>query len=358
MNIMKLPGLIDIHVHLRDPGQTHKEDFFTGTSAALAGGFVTVIDMPNNKIPIITIDLLKGKIKEAKKKVVCDIGFYAGTLGNNLEQLSVMEPYVFGLKLYCNETTGNFIINKKNLKKIFLSWESDKPIVVHAEENILPDVLKVVKETGKRIHVCHVSNKAQLRLIINAKEQKLPVTCGVTPHHLFLSEDDVTSLRSFVMMKPSLGLKTDRDFLWKNLKYVDVIESDHAPHTIEEKNHPPAGGHVSFGVPGLETTLPLLLTAVSEKRLSVERLVQLCFENPKKIFSIKTDINTWIEIDSKEEYSIDNKNIQSKCGWSPFHGWKVKGRLRKVVVRGVTVIENNNQLLISQGFGKIICPKK
>lgn len=349
--MIRLPGLIDIHVHLRDLGQTEKEDFFTGTSAALAGGFTTILDMPNNKNPVTTLDLLKEKIREAKKKIVCDIGFYAGTIGNNLEQLSLMEPYVFGLKLYFNQTTGNFIINKKNLKKIFLFWKSNKPILVHAEEDVLPDVLKVVEETGKRLHVCHVSNQTQLSLIIKAKEKKLAVTCGVTPHHLFLTENDIKSLKSFGLMKPSLGSKTDQNFLWKNLEYVDVIESDHAPHTISEKksDHPP------FGVPGLETTLPLLLTVVSKKKLTIKRLVELCFENPKKIFNIGTDKNTFIEIDEKKEYIIDNKNLKTKCGWSPFNGWRVEGKVKKVYIRGKKVLENG-RLLVKPGSGKIIKP--
>lgn len=349
--MIKLPGLIDVHVHLRDPGQTYKEDFFTGTSAALAGGFTTILDMPNNKVPITTLARLKEKIDIPKKKAVCDIGFYAGTIGNNLEQLKLMEPYVFGLKLYFNQTTGNFIIDKKNLKKIFLSWESDKPILVHTEEDVLLNVLKMVEETNKRLHVCHVANQAQLSLIIKAKEKKLPVTCGVTPHHLFLIKDNIKSLKSFGLMKPSLGSKTDQDFLWKNLKHVDVIESDHAPHTIEEKK----SDDPHFGVPNLETTLALLLTAVSEKKLSINRLIELCFENPKKIFSIKTDENTYVEIDEKEEYIIDNKNLKTKCGWSPFNGWKVRGKVKKVFIRSKKVFENG-KLLVKPGFGKVIKP--
>lgn len=349
--MIKLPGLIDVHVHLRDPGQTEKEDFLTGSLAALAGGFTTILDMPNNKTPIFSLDLLKNKIEMAKKKTVCDIGFYAGTIGNNLELLKLMEPYVFGLKLYFNQTTGNFIIDKKNLKKIFMSWKSDKPILVHAEEDVLPDILKIVEETGKRLHVCHVSNQFQLLLIIKAKEKKLPVTCGVTPHHLFLTKDDIKSLKSFSLMKPFLGTKTDHNFLWKNLKYIDLVESDHAPHTVEEKK----SGKPPFGVPGLETTLPLLLTAVDKKKLTINRLIELGFKNPKKIFSIKTDKNTWVEVDEKEEYIIDNKNLKTKCGWSPFNGWKIKGKVKRVFIRGKKFFENG-KLLVKPGFGKVIKP--
>ena len=347
--MIKLPGLIDVHVHLRDPGQTEKEDFFTGTSSALAGGFTTVLDMPNNKIPITTFEKLNEKIESARKKTVCDIGFYAGSLGDNSKELMKMEQYVFGLKLYLNKTTGNFIIDEKKLIKIFGDWKSNKPIIIHAEEDVIDLVIKAVKKTGKKVHFPHTTNQEQFEKIILAKKNKLPITCGINPHILFLNKNDVKTLESFALMKPELASKSDQNFLWKNLKHIDVIESDHAPHTIKEKNsdHPP------FGVPGLETTLPLLLTAVSEKKLSIDRTIELCFENPRKIFNIKTGNNTWIEVDEKEEYIIDNKNLLTKCGWSPFAGKKVKGRVKKVFIRGKKVFENG-KLLVKQGFGKVI----
>src|SRR3989344_563373 len=202
MKLLKLPGLIDIHVHLRDPGQTYKEDFYTGSSTAIAGGFTTILDMPNNKEPIISLNRLKNKIKEAKQKAVCDVGFYSGSLGDNLEELMKMEPYVFGLKLYLNKTTGNFIINEKKLDEIFSAWKSDKPILVHAEEDILNLVLISVQKAGKKVHICHVSNKKQLQMIIRAKTNNLPVSCGVTPHHLFLTNRDLDKLGTLGLMRP------------------------------------------------------------------------------------------------------------------------------------------------------------
>jgi len=153
------------------------------------------------------------------------------------------------------------------------------------------------------------------------------------------------------MMKPSLKSKKDIDFIWNNLNHIDVIESDHAPHTVEEKK----SEKMPFGVPGLETTLPLLLTAVFEKKLSINKLIEMCFENPKRIFNIKTDDNTWIEVDEKEEYIIDNKNLKTKCGWSPFNGWKVKGRVKRVFIRGKKVFEDG-KLLVKPGFGKVLKP--
>lgn len=346
--MIRLPGLIDVHVHLRDPGQIKKEDFFTGTSAALAGGFTTVIDMPNNKKPVITLKSLKEKINLAKKKTVCDIGFYAGSLGENLEQLMIMEPYVFGLKLYLNKTTGNYLIDIEKLEKIFDSWKSEKPILFHAESNIISDVLKLAKRKKKKIHICHVSSISELKAIISAKKQKTRVTCGVTPHHLFLTVRYTKKLGSFAMMKPPVS-RGFSEFVWKNLKYIDVIESDHAPHTINEKKsqNPPSG------VPNLETTLPLLLTAVSEKKLTMEKIIELCYKNPKYIFDIPIDKNTYVEIDEKKEYVIDNKNLKTKCGWSPYHGWRVKGKVRKVLIRGKKVFEND-RLLVKPGTGKYV----
>ncbi len=349
--MIKLPGLIDVHVHFRDPGQTYKEDFFTGTSAALAGGFTTILDMPNNKIPITSIESLKEKQKIAGEKTVCDIGFYFGSLGENLKDFKKVYSEVFGLKIYLNQTTGNYIVNEKVFKKICEAWPKGKPILLHAEADVIEQMIEIAGQGGQRIHICHISSEKEFRTIINAKKKGYSVTCGVTPHHLFLTISDEKKLGPYGMMKPSLKSKKDADFIWKNLEYIDVIESDHAPHTIEEKK----SVKIPFGVPGLETTLPLLLTAVSEKKLSINRLIELCYKNPKKIFNIKTDKNTYVEIDEKEEYIIDNKKLLTKCGWSPFAGWRVKGKVKNVYIRGEKVFEDG-KLLVKAGFGKVRRP--
>ena len=204
---------------------------------------------------------------------------------------------MLGLKLYLNQTTGNFLINKEKLESIFTAWSTalhsnrlhadTKPILVHAEDNMLNVVVELAKKFGNKLHVCHISNAFDLRQIIKAKEQGLKITCGVTPHHLFLTENDAKRLGAFGKMKPPLQNKKDQEFLWENLKFIDVIESDHAPHTIEEKE----GETPPFGVPGLETTLPLLLTAVSGKRLTIDDIIRLCHTNPAKIFGIKIGLN-------------------------------------------------------------------
>ena len=189
-----LPGLIDPHVHLRDPGQTTKEDFYTGTSAALAGGYTTILDMPNNLEPITSLAKLEAKVANAKTKVVCDIGFNFGSLGDNFKEFPKVIDKVTGLKVYMNITTGGFIIDEAKLIEIYKAWPSSKPILLHAEDNVLHLVLEAVRQTKKQTHICHVSSKDELEFVIKAKEEGLPVSCGVTPHHLFLTEKDEKTL--------------------------------------------------------------------------------------------------------------------------------------------------------------------
>lgn len=348
--MLTLPGLIDPHVHLREPGQTEKEDFFTGTSAAIAGGFTTVIDMPNNPTPITTAALLEEKKVLAQQKTVSDIGFHFGTLGNNLDEFPKVTGKVKGLKIYLNHTTGNFLIDQRKLISIFSSWPAENgPILLHAENEKIKDVIEAIKQTGKRAHICHISSQQELAYVMEAKEQGIPLTCGVTPHHLFLSDDDARDLGNFGMMKPVLRSKKDVAFLWKYLKAIDIVESDHAPHTRDEKQ----SENTTYGVPGLETTLPLLLTAVSENRLTMDELIRLCYEGSSKIFGITNDEQTRVEVDEHASYEIKNENLFTKCAWSPFNGWKVKGKIIRVFLHGEKVFEDGN-MLVKSGFGKLI----
>lgn len=347
-----LPGLIDPHVHLRDPGLTQKEDFYTGTMAAVAGGFTTIIDMPNNLKLIDSEQLLNEKTKIAKKKIICDVGFHFGSLGNNIEQFKKVQDKVIGLKLYLSQTTGGFVHPKEKLERTFKAWPKNKVILVHAEDQTLDFVIKLMKKTGNKVHVCHVGKEEELKKIIKAKEEGSRITCGVTPHYLFLTKHDVKRLGSFGKMKPPLGTKKDQEFIWKNLRYVDLVESDHAPHTVEEKqsNNPP------FGVPGLETTLSLLLNAVNEKRLDLNEVIRLCFEGPKTVFNLKVNLSNKIEVDLDSQFTIQNSQLHTKCGWSPFAGMKVKGKVQKVYLRGKKVFENG-QIFAKSGSGHLLFPE-
>lgn len=353
MKKIKLPGLIDIHVHLRDPGQTEKEDFTTGTKAAIAGGFTTIIDMPNNAVPITTAARLKEKMSIAAKKTVGTIGFYFGSLGDNLDEFAEVSKDVFGLKLYLNHTTGGFIITPASMGRIYKAWAkvSSQPILLHSEEDMITTVLQTVRETSHPSHICHVSSRHELQQIIDAKNEGLPVTCGVCPHHLFLADSDIEKIGSYGRMKPPLKSKDDIDFMWSHLNDIDCIESDHAPHTKAEKDssNPP------FGVPGLETTLPLLMTAIHEKKIKINDVIRLCYDGPRRILHLPEDSKTYIEVDTETQYALAGAKMQSKCGWTPFEGKKVWGRVTKTVISGKVAYENGI-IYAKAGSGSIIKP--
>lgn len=352
--IEKLPGLIDVHVHLRflDP---HKEDFLTSTFAGIAGGFTTVLDMPNNNPPITNLSILKKKMREAQKYGRYNIGFYFGSLGDNLDEFDKVKNLVFGLKLYLNQTTGGYIIDELNLQRIYKKWnevtKGKRPILLHAESDVLSWVEKILRKIKQPTHICHVSSKSELSKIIKLKKEGFPITCGVTPHHLFLTSKEGKKLGPYGLMKPVLKTQKDIDYLWKNMKYIDVIESDHAPHTKDEKE----GKNPPFGVPGLESTLPLLLTAFNKKRIQLSEIIRLCHDNPIKIFNIPK-IDSYTYIDLKEKYVLRNEDLFTKCKWSPFNGFKMQGKIKKVVLNGKTAY-NNGVMKTQVGSGKILKPK-
>ncbi len=347
-DIITLPGLIDPHVHLRDPGQTHKEDFYSGSVAALAGGYTAIFDMPNNLEPITTQARFEAKLASARAKIVCDLGLYFGTLGDNFDEFAKVIDQVVGLKIYMNVTTGNFIVDKNSLIDIYKAWPETKPILLHAEDDVLHLVLDALRLTKKPTYVAHVSGREELEFVIKAKDEGLPMSCGVTPHHLFLTSEDEKSLGSYARMKPSLKTQADQDFLWDHMDYIDVIESDHAPHTKAEKD----GDEPPFGVPGLETTLSMLLTAERDGRLNREQIIDRLHHNPKRIFNVPTDPGTKIKVDMGE-YEIKNEELKTKAGWSPFAGRKVVGRVVQVDLRGETVYKDG-EVLVKPGSGQII----
>lgn len=348
--IVTLPGLIDPHVHLRDPGQTHKEDFYTGTSAALAGGYTVVMDMPNNAQLIETSDKLDEKIESARKQAVCDIGFHFGTLGNNTEVFNDIRDKVLGLKLYLNLTTGAFLMDASKILKVYQAWDSDKPILIHShgEDDHLDEVIAAVEKTKQKTHICHLANASELKRLIKARDNGLPITCGVTAHHLFLDITVVERLGSFGRMLPPLQEADDVKFLWQHKDAIDMIESDHAPHTLEEKksDKPP------FGVPGLETTLPLLLKAEKDGKLSRSEILNWTHYRPAEIFGIEADERTDIRV-SMEEYELGNEGLKTKAGWTPFAGMKAVGRIIQVDLRGTTVFKDG-EVLAPPGSGQIL----
>ena len=344
MALKKFPGLIDVHVHLREPGATQKEDFLTGSRAAIAGGFTFIIDMPNNPIPTFSLKALEEKIK-LSKKAVCDIGFHFGTNGKNLNSFkgAYLHPRIFGLKVYLNHTTGDFLIDDRQvLEQIFTAWESEKPIMVHAEGKKIEECIVLAKKYNRNLHICHISQREEVEMIRKAKKRKLRITAGATPHHLFLTDKDVAKLGPFAMMKPPLGTKKDQDALWRGILdgTIDLVESDHAPHTKQEKQSekPP------FGVPNLDTTLGLMFKAVHEGKITEKDVIRLLFDNPKKILNIPEQNNTYIELDPERPYLVGKNGYQTKCAWSPFDKWEVYGKVENVILHGKKIM-NRGKIL-------------
>ncbi|NMC36222.1 amidohydrolase family protein [Candidatus Beckwithbacteria bacterium] len=341
MSLQKFPGFTDIHVHLREPGATHKEDFSTGSRAAIKGGFTFIIDMPNNPLFTLTKARLSQKIKLSKKKAICDIGFYFGTNGENIPEFKHVwnNKQVFGLKLFLNHTTGEMLIEDiGKLEQIFKSWQSQKPILVHAEGVQLAAALALAHFYNRKLHVCHLSQDTEVELIKKAKAKKQAVTAGVTPHHLFMTEKDVLKMKGFAMVKPKLGTQKDQDSLWQGLQNgtIDLVETDHAPHTIEEKKaDPPA-----HGITGLEAALGLLFLAVKNKKLKQKDVIRLLYDKPKEIFNIPNQPHTFIELDPQKPYIFGQDTFETKCNWYPYKDWQLYGKVEKVVLYGKTVLQN------------------
>lgn len=349
-NLVKLPGLIDVHVHLREPGATQKEDFSTGTKAAIAGGYTLVLDMPNNPVATVTPEALQEKMDLAKGRVYCDVGFHFGASSKSVQYLEEVAGKVFGLKVYMNQTTGDLLMeDNQTLEAVFSGWPKGKPLLVHAEGDILQKAISLAKKFGNKLHVCHVSLAKEIELIKVAKKDGLKISCEVACHHLFLTEEDTERLGPFGVMRPPLSSKKDQEALWQAVVdgTIDMIASDHAPHTKEEKlnSEKPING-----VPGLETSLPLLLTAVSEGRLTMDKLIEITSATPRKVFDLPEQ-DSYVEVDPEESYILENDNLQTKCGWTPFAGMKVTGKVKKVVLRDQVVFDGKN---VFGPFGQVL----
>lgn len=352
--LFRVPGFADVHVHLREPGSEHKEDFYTGTCAALAGGYTALLDMPNNPQPTITPEALAEKKQLAAAKIVCDLGFNYGATSSNFPSYPQVYAEVAGLKAYLGETHGPLVFGGlQNMLNFFQGWNSPKPILIHAEETIVAATIGLGILYGRRVHICHLSKKSELELIRAAKAQGLPVTCEVTPHHLFLTQAaaEACCLGAYAKMSPALQTQEDVDALWQGLAdgTVDMIATDHAPHTRAEKDSdkPP------FGVPGLETAFGLLYREVHVGRngLTLERLVELMAHAPRLIFGLPP-ADSEVEIEDVE-YTIPQQGFFTKCDWTPFAGQVARGKIRRVWLRGELVYADG-QVLAQPGSGKLL----
>jgi carbamoyl-phosphate synthase/aspartate carbamoyltransferase/dihydroorotase len=346
---LTLPGLIDPHVHLREPGQTHKEDWRSGTAAALAGGFTCVLAMPNTEPPLTDpagFDQAEGA---AQKKALCDYGLFIGAGSGNVETAARLSPKTVGLKMYLDRTFGPLQLkDKREISEHLANWPADKPVVVHAEGRRIALAIVLAARLKRSIHIAHVSRKAEILLIKAAKEKGLPVTCEVTPHHLFLTEDDIPRIGTGrAEVRPRLAAKEDRQALWDNLAVIDCFATDHAPHTPAEKD----GENPPPGFPGLETALPLLLGAVYDRRLTVDDLIKRMHDNPQRIFRLPEQVLTMIEVDLEASWTVRGQYLKTHCAWTPFEGITVRGRVMQVNLRGQTVYQEPD-VLVEPGFGR------
>jgi carbamoyl-phosphate synthase/aspartate carbamoyltransferase/dihydroorotase len=350
MATLRLPGAADIHVHLRDPGETHKEDFASGTAAALAGGVVTVLAMPNTRPPLIDAAAFREAVRRARALARCEVGLFLGGTADNAAEAAALARQAAGLKLYLDATYGPLRLEGlAALLRHFEAWPGHRPIAVHAEGRTVAMVIGLAALFRQPVHFCHISRREEILLIRRAKERGLPITCEVTPHHLFLTEEDLPRLGPFGQMRPPLASRADQEALWANLAIVDAVATDHAPHTVEEKrgeNPPP-------GVPGLETMLPLLLTAVAEGRLELADVVRLTATGPRRIYGLLEPPETWVEVEWGGPWVISREGLFTKCGWTPFEGMTVRARVRRTVLEGRVAFEDG-EVRAPPGSGRVL----
>ncbi len=349
-----LPGLIDPHVHLRDMGMEYKEDFESGTKAAVAGGFTTVLDMPNNKNPITTYRRYKEKIKKAERRIWCDVGFHFGGSKGNLKEVKKVNP--LSLKIFMGKSTGNLLLSDEyEMWKHFHAFDKRKPIVVHAEDEgmlmamekmkierepmaewiAVEKALSIAEYEKRNIYVAHVST---LRALKRIKEYGKGFA-EASPHHLFLDEKRLPSYLKGV--NPPLRNKEERRMLWKNLELFDSIGSDHAPHTLKDKRNG------AKGFPGLETSFHLFFDAYRREKVSLEWIVKRMAENPARIFGLKKRgiigegyFGDLVLVNPKKEWIVKAEEMNTKAGWSPFEGRKLRGKVEKVILRGGVIYED------------------
>jgi carbamoyl-phosphate synthase/aspartate carbamoyltransferase/dihydroorotase len=347
--MIRLPGLIDPHVHLRDPGDPHKEDFDSGTAAALAGGFTAVLAMPNTQPPLTDAANLAAAQAAGRERARCDYALFLGAGAENAIPAAALAPQAAGLKLYLDQTFGPLRLDDlASVRAHFAAWPKARPVAAHAEGRSLAFVILLAFLCDRPLHVCHVSRRDEILLIRLARERGLAITCEATPHHLFLSQEDIPSIgagRSEV--RPRLATPSDRLALWENLEVIDCFATDHAPHTTAEKDsdQPPPG------FPGLETALGLLWQAVADGRLTVDDLVLRMHTNPRRIFGLPEQPESWIEIDPKAPWEVHAAHLKSRCGWTPFEGWRLPAQVRRVMLRGRPVFEDG-RVLAAPGTGQ------
>ena len=380
-----LPGIIDTQTHFREPGSTDREDLESGSRAAVLGGITSVFEMPNTNPPTSNLVEFDKKLNLAKNRMHCNYAFYFGATPENVEQLSKLKGLkgCCGVKLFAGSSTGKLLVDKEaDIEKVIS--QSDRIVSIHSEdEEILnlrkrfikegdvhshPEwrntecaisstrrVVKIAERYNKKIHVLHVTTKDEVDFLAMHKKN---VTFEITPQHLTLyAPDCYDKLKTFAQMNPPIRKKDHYDRLWVAVKnsVVDILGSDHAPHSKEDKNKKyPAS---PSGMPGVQTILPIMLNHINNKKLSLKQLIKLMCENPCKIFGIKNkgyikegfDADLTI-VDMNREQTIKNEMMATKCGWTPFNDMTIKGFPIATIINGKIVMSDGK--VITEGFGQ------
>ncbi len=401
-----LPGLIDAHVHFREPGLTYKEDFGTGSTAAVCGGIATVIDMPNVIPPTADADQVREKQRLAEEKSLVDFGILGVVVQTNSDQILPMaESGAIGYKIFFGETIGNLPFPDDGMcQEVFsyitqsklplgihaenrqimsywtsklkaegkgepIYWESSRPGLCEAES--VAHALFFAETFGTKLHVFHMSSKQTALIIKDAKARGLRVTAETGPHYLLREPKDMAEVGPLLKMNPPVRGKDHADVLWDGLLngYVDMVATDHSPHTMEEKGTDQTGKLLKpaiwdciSGFCGVETGVPLMLTQVNKGRISLNQYVKVASENPAKVWQLyprKGAIRLGSDgdvtvVDMDKEVVIDANKLHSKNKPTPWHGWKVRGVPVCTVVRGHVQMRDGEP--VGKPIGRMLRP--
>ncbi|HJR54998.1 MAG TPA: dihydroorotase [Rhizomicrobium sp.] len=370
-----LPGVMDTQVHFREPGNEHKEDLATGSLAAILGGVTAVFEMPNTNPPTTNSAAIEDKLSRARGRMHCDYAFYAGATPQNIEELKLLESLagVCGIKAFLGSSTGTLLLNKEadilaalksGRRRVAVHSEDEdrliarKPLAARGKPTTHPiwrdaeaarasteRVLRLAREAGRRLHVLHVTTGDEIPLLAAAKDF---ATAETTPQHLTLAAPECYErLGTYAQMNPPIRDAAHREALWAAVRegVIDVIGSDHAPHTREEKEK--TYPDTPSGMPGVQTLATILLDHVNKGNLTLERFVDLTSAGAQRIFGIAGkgriargyDADFTI-VDLFLTREITNSWIASRCGWTPFDGMKTKGWPVATIVRGRTVMRD------------------
>lgn len=357
---LTIPGAVDMHVHIRDPSTNLAENMKTCTEAGAMGGFVVAVDMPNNPgMPTWTTQRVLDKRAIIEEKAIIRVGIHIGAQpeADNIAELGSMLPYALGTKFYTTGTTGNNTEydaeDFREIAEVLHFHDPKKPILIHARPDNLEDMIGMIAgDFDHPLHVCHVNSPDEVDMINQNKKKGLPITSGVTPHHLFMTSHSVITDGWFARMQPPLSPQTDAEkLLWQLAQgEIDVVETDHAPHTYDSKFEAelqnPEGCHgqehtTCYGVPGIEFAIPLLLYQARLGRISIERLVEVTSTNPSRILGITLRRDTQATWDT-EIHRIEDEQLQvvSRAGWTPFLGMLAGGKLISLDIGGTPVISD------------------